>query len=631
MTVLDSISGENFCQFEKFELSLAHLGLVWVGGLNRDTAAATSNGSGKSNLLKAIGWCLYGETVENEPADDVIREGEKSTCVTIKTKCGWEFSRERKRGSPKLTVKHHDAALVGSKADLQKKIIEVVGYDWSSFLNAVLYAQRDTKRFIHPKTSDAERKNIIHHIQGTEVVNDAYEWIRKEASKLRKQLDEQEREHATAAAIVSSIDIKRLEVRETEFEEERAEHLSSVRKKIGSLKARIREEAARQKALKVERKKWLSEKATLENKVSLLKKKRAELRTSEAAVSKASSLVTKQHAELDTKKDQIDERSERLKRLTDAGKCPVCESSFKDGDATQHLKQERAFIAELKKSLPKMEENLHELRIELQLSQKEADKLRVEIDESTCEDELAVINGKLSSKTGTMDLAKDLVRQAKERKEEAKNLEKAENPFVEELRAAKTKLALARKKLEAAKKKIDEISQELSLYEFWKRGFSPTGLPSYMLDEAMPLLTERANHYLETLADGDITINFSTQRELASSGETRDEIGIAWEIEGVQQKLPSGGQWRKMEIATDLAFIDLAGASESNSLDLLCLDEVLDGLDVIGRQRLTRLLHTMRSIRGTILVISHDSDISEIFERSITVVKEDGVARLEVR
>lgn len=63
---LYSISASNFGPYEKFELPLYKQGLIWVGGINNDTDAADSNGSGKSSIFKAITWGLYGETIDRK-------------------------------------------------------------------------------------------------------------------------------------------------------------------------------------------------------------------------------------------------------------------------------------------------------------------------------------------------------------------------------------------------------------------------------------------------------------------------------------------------------------------------------------------------------------------------------------
>jgi DNA repair exonuclease SbcCD ATPase subunit len=166
--------------------------------------------------------------------------------------------------------------------------------------------------------------------------------------------------------------------------------------------------------------------------------------------------------------------------------------------------------------------------------------------------------------------------------------------------------------------------------QFWVRGYSPQGLPSFVLDAVMPFLTDRTNEYLETLADGDITMSVSTQRELKSQkGEVRDEINIEWTIEGNEGVSKSGGQRTRMNLAMDIALMDLAATREGIQLDLMMIDEALDGLDKEGTARVLKLLQKLRKRRGSIFVISHSDDMSEMFEHGLVVVREGGESRVE--
>jgi len=60
------------------------------------------------------------------------------------------------------------------------------------------------------------------------------------------------------------------------------------------------------------------------------------------------------------------------------------------------------------------------------------------------------------------------------------------------------------------------------------------------------------------------------------------------------------------------------------------MDEVLDGLDAAGKSRVMDLLRKLRETKSSIYVVSHDSGLAELFESQITIVKEGGVARVEV-
>jgi DNA repair exonuclease SbcCD ATPase subunit len=92
---------------------------------------------------------------------------------------------------------------------------------------------------------------------------------------------------------------------------------------------------------------------------------------------------------------------------------------------------------------------------------------------------------------------------------------------------------------------------------------------------------------------------------------------------------PSGGQLKKIEIASDLALMDLVSSNEGGSLDIIMLDEVLDGLDSEGCSRVLLLLQKLRAGRGSIFVISHESKMQEAFEKGLYAVKNGGITTLE--
>lgn len=171
------------------------------------------------------------------------------------------------------------------------------------------------------------------------------------------------------------------------------------------------------------------------------------------------------------------------------------------------------------------------------------------------------------------------------------------------------------------------LQSEKYLYEFWVEGFGNTGVPSYMLDAIVDELAIDANAYLDILSDGDLQVSFDTQTTL-KSGEMRDRFAVVVDVEKAGNVRPSGGQWRKIEIACDLALMDLVARRERASIDMLVLDECLDGLDAEGQARVVELLTHLRTKRQSIFVITHATALPDVFESVVTVTKLDGVATL---
>ncbi len=625
---LVSVQLWDFCQFKKAKVPLERQGLVWVGGVNRDTDSADSNGAGKSNLMKAIGWCLYGETPEPEPADHVIREGAKRARVVIKLEGGWKVCRERYKGAPRLTLSHDDKPVRGKRAEIQEQITNLIGLSWRAFLNTTFYASRDGRRFVNPKTSNADRQEILFNILRGHIYAGALEWVREEAKKLAAEISDLEVQITEAKGQLAALDFDRLKERRKAWEGQRSARIDAV-------KARCRELAESVKKAK----KGVSGRGQLERQIE---KAKLRFRRAEVAQMKAIDLArgmapalenaSKLKVALQANEEALRTRKAELARLRKLDRCPTCRRALKGANAAEYLATlDHELDAKALESVGWVA-NLMELEKDIEKRTAEIEELRA-LDAGRLNTEIQRLEVDLATIGYVQNTIRQTVAEFKERREDIRRQRVEANPYDEELEVARAKSRKAKDRVSVARGEIERLSKELAHWEFWKKGFSASGLPSFALDAVMPELTERANHYLEMLSDGSISVMFSTQRELTSSkGEYRDEITITWVIEGVKDRNPSGGQWRKIEIATDLALMDLALSQDAGALDFLALDEVLDGgLDAVGRLRLITLLHEARKLKGTIFVVSHDADLAGVFDRSLMVTKRNGVAKVRMR
>jgi DNA repair exonuclease SbcCD ATPase subunit len=620
MARLVSVQGENFAGFESFDWTLVKQGLVFIIGDNRDTEAATSNGACKSGLFKALGWGLYGEAIDGEPGDKVIRRGTKSARVVVNVVDGsdaYSVVRERWKQAPKLYLEKNGERVSASKADLQRAINALIGVDWEGFKNTVLYGQGDRDRFVYPTTRDVDRKAILHRILGTGV----FELCHVEAKK-RRLVVEKERDAAVAdvARLTQRIDDHDLDA----LRERKDGYAGDVAAKVAQLTGDARELADKAKtvASDIDAQAKRDELATLDAALATAKRAVSDAidarRTAREATRAAGQVKANATAELRA-------HTQALARLT-GDRCPVCTGDLSKGHAATHRAELVARGEALKVELTAAEQTEQEaLRAE-----RAADRAvsEVEAGQRRTGERRARVAAELDAVETSKDRVRELVARSREKADEARVLKDAPNPYLDPYVKAKRKVRALKAERKQARARAKTLTSDLEHLAFWAKGFGPTGIPSFALDSVMPLLTDRANHYLLTLAGGDISISFATQREL-KGGEMRDEIGITWSIEGISGYPPSGGQWKKMEIATNFALMDLVRTREGSHVNILCLDECLDGLDGEGRQRVVELLQALRRERESIFLISHDSDLAEAFERTLIVTKENGVSRLE--
>lgn len=626
MSSILSVRATDFCLFEEIKLVLRGKGLIWISGDNQDSDSADSNGAGKSALFKAIGWGLYGEAIDGVDGDRVIRHGTKCATVIIAIRSAserWTVTRTRRKAQPRLKLECGDEEWKGSGKEIQEQINRLMGMNWTTFRNTALYGQNDRKRFTSPDVSDTDRKELLHSILNSEILERCHEHVKLLATALKREGDTVQADIDKLKARIAEHDLDALQARFDDWEESRTARAARLVASSRELVTRARA-AAEQEAVIQE----------LRDKLAAIPKPAVEAAEAawETAQAKTEAAREKQRdarGVLDMHKRGVHAANERLADL-EGDKCPTCTTPLTEGVAHEHVDRLRAQLRLVERAQKLAADALKErtdavtaaLEAEVEANAavtaaRAAARKRAEISEQISEAEADALP------------ADALVAQAKEKTAEARAVQEEDNPHADQLAAAKTKVAGYRSEIKQHTERLEAINVDRAHHMFWVRGFSGQGLPSFLLDSVMPYITERANHYLSVLADGDITMSFSTQRELKSAkGEMRDQINIAWEIEGVEGYPPSGGQQKKMDIATDLALMDLVATREGAHPDILMLDEVLDGLDKEGRNRVSALLHELRKTRETILVISHDEDIAESFGRVVAITKRGGVASL---
>ena len=83
MLKIVNVEIRNFMSFgdEAQKINLQDRSLVLLEGQNLKSSSASSNGAGKTNILEAIVWCLYGKTTKNVSVAEVVNNHSKKNCV----------------------------------------------------------------------------------------------------------------------------------------------------------------------------------------------------------------------------------------------------------------------------------------------------------------------------------------------------------------------------------------------------------------------------------------------------------------------------------------------------------------------------------------------------------------------
>lgn len=631
---------QNFLTISQAEMHLDDRGLLLITGQNDDDTSANSNGAGKSSLVDAICWALFGSTARDVTADDVINETAKKDCLVSLTieddGSKYEVVRHRKHKTNKNALLVYKYDISGGKTDISKGtdketqlvVSAIVGCSAEVFTSAV-YAGQERMPDL-PSMTDKPLKMLIEEAAGIQV-------LEKANSIARKTLDDAKALHSEALHKVSLVDnaiavnaasLASIKIKFDEFDatkRDRArEHLKLCIPHMTTLKS-CDEKMAAYKAAD-----YSSEAKVLLEKLAELEEIKTKNVTVVAAFDETNkkwrSLVDEYYGE-ERQIDRIQSEVKNSEALI--GKpCGECGKEYCATDLAGAIKARQELIEKRKAEQDKVKAEAQ--RLEAQVSK--LDKARKDLDEQLLE--LPKIQARLTE----IKQAQASIKLVEERKQiadeaianiknEANAKLKEKNPFVshiQDLLDKEAKLNVAKKDKEAAANKLLE---KVNLANMAVSVFGPAGVRAHILDTVTPFLNTRTSEYLGALSDGNIHAVWTTLATTAK-GEVKEKfsITVANDSGGSSFKKLSGGEKRKVRLATSLALQDLVMSRATKPIDLWIADEIDYALDDSGLERLMGVLERKARERGTVLIISHQSGLRDWVDQTIDVVKKGKIS-----
>lgn len=127
------------------------------------------------------------------------------------------------------------------------------------------------------------------------------------------------------------------------------------------------------------------------------------------------------------------------------------------------------------------------------------------------------------------------------------------------------------------------------------------------------------------------TLYFDSLKE-TKSGTLKEEINAVFTIDGeigVPVKSMSGGERTAIDLAVDLAVIQVIEERVGKGLDIFILDEPFDGLDSICREQSLELLKA-NVTNKKVIVVDHSNETKEMISDRILVIRSGQVSRIDV-
>lgn len=633
----------NFLAIGEMIANLSGKGLVLIQGENLDDTSQDSNGSGKSSFPDALSWCLYGVTAREETGDGVVNQTAGEGCmVSVEILDGNEryiVSRYRKHKKHKnsLQVMQDDGTgtlvdrTLGTDKLTQGLVDKIVGCSMDVF-NAAIYAGQEqmpdlpgmTDKFLKQLVEEAAGVNRLQaaHVEATKrerAAKDERAKVYQEKEKTEQQVTfwaaeierhkelfatfETDRRAQVAAAVASARTIKE------SLTKLQAEHDPEA---IAALERRIDEVKGKIAAVEAER---VQEQSIVER----LTKARGEATRRESALEHVKSHIAQLVKSAQGLKDQVG------KPCGECGKLYQTEDLKGAGDAL------RGRASQAKDDREAAEAALEEASQVVAALEAELTTFRASMTDTT--EQLAALNeltNELAKHQAIVQSIADTEAHLQRELKAATDCKDAPNPHQAGIDWAEEKHKEAIAVLDdVLTNQIPAADAKCDLAAAVAKVFSPAGVRAHILDTVTPFLNDRTAHYLGILSDGNIQAIWTTLTPTKTSGELREkfQIDVKSATGGDRYKKLSGGEKRKVRLATALALQDLVASRATKPIELFIGDEIDDALDESGLERLMTLFGEKAREKGTVLAISHNS-LASYFRNTVTVRKQGGFATL---
>jgi len=158
-----------------------------------------------------------------------------------------------------------------------------------------------------------------------------------------------------------------------------------------------------------------------------------------------------------------------------------------------------------------------------------------------------------------------------------------------------------------------------------EKAFSKDGVPSLLIEQALPEIESHANEILDRLSAGGMSVRFSTQREFKDKNreDKKETLDILIsDAAGMREyELFSGGEAFRVNFAIRLALSRVLAQRAGARLQTLVIDEGFGSQDAEGRQRLVEAINMVRPDFAKVLVITHLEELKDHFPTRIEVDK----------
>ena len=542
---------------------------------NTNTLVVGENGSGKSTMLDALCFGLFGKPFRDINKPQLLNSINNKDCVVeVEFDTGNKSYKIVRGIKPNIFEIYCNGELVNQEAavrDYQEYLEKfILKLNYKSFTQIVILGSASFTPFMQLKAAD--RREIIEDLLDIQIFSTMNSLVKDRLSNNKDLIANKKHE----------IDLKQ-------------QKYDMQKKHIDDLKQNNDDKV----------KEYESEIQSHNNTISTLLSNVATLaaETEELQLVVASKIETETKVKKITKlESQIESNLSKFRKdigfFQSHDNCPTCRQTIAMEFKEEELTNLSTKVTECEHGLSQLEQKLNaeqEKLNDIAEKQKELNAKQVEI---------ATINTTITETNKMIARLQKLVEELKNSKTVSDKEEK--------------ELSDISDCLNELKRNLKTLIDERTYYEVAGNLLKDTGIKTKIVKQYLPVINKLVNKYLASL---DFFVNFNLDESFKETIKSRhrDEFTYNNFSEGEKQRI---------DMALMLTWRAVAKLKNSSNTNLLILDETFDSsLDANGTEELMKILHMLEGVN--LFVISHKGDIlQDKFANVIRFVKEKNFSRI---
>lgn len=613
MFKLFAVSLENFkCFYGVHEFEFPQEpGLFYLTGRNQFNSRLGANAVGKSSLIDAIEWIIYGKTSRGLRAGDIVSWGKKKCKASVTLMVGEEEVEITRIQSP------NSLSINGSAAS-QDEVSKLIRLNQEAFNNSIILPQFGESFF---DLSPTKKLEIFSQVMNLDYWLDRSRAASAKADTIANNISNIENLIYKAEGRLESTreQIKDLESKSKDFADKAKDEVEAHEQEI-KRQTRVVDKA--RKKLK----RLAKRSDGLDDDLKEIKKELIEAGEEFSAIEKRyMDYITDTKSLLRYIKDLNIKVEEAEKQRNTV--CPTCEQpiddkhiSNKQSGHKSEIKKAQGILDDLERKIAKLEDKRTKHRQEV---------LEIKVLRDNTERAAVEITNKANSLKRDIQHADELIKAAEGR---IKKLQDQENPF--DALIAKSKQLRKKLKIEVKEHSVerDKLKSMHEAYSYWIGGFKRVRL--FVLEEALLNLEIEVNNLLVSLGLVDWTIKFDVERETKSGTISK---GFSVFIHSPRHDKPvkfeawSGGETQRLRLAGDLGLANLIMEQAGFTSHIEIIDEPSEHMSPEGIEDMLETLHQRAHDTGkSIWLVDHNTMEFSGFSGTLTaIMDEKGKAHLE--